>query len=975
MFLKAVCPAYNLVDYMQKMPLNVRLKIGMVVILMALITGLNAQTGIVKGTVTDGENGSSLPGTTVYLKDNPGKGTVTDIDGNYLLSGVPAGETMIVFSFLGFEEQTIAVTIIAGTPVVQDVELSFESVVGEEVLVTAQALGQAKAINQQLNSESIANVVSADRIQELPDVNAAEAVARLPGVSIQRSGGEGQKVVIRGLEPKFNAITVNGVRLPANAGNDRSVDLSLVSPELLDGIEVYKSPLPDMDAESVGGTVNLRLRKAPKERAMLFRGLLGYNDLNNSFGDYKGVLQFSQRFLKNKLGMVAQGNVERFNRGGDITNIGWAQGDTDPETGETRILGSNLRLEDRAEQRRRNNASLSLDYEAGKSTFGFFGLYSNTSRDRFILQNRYTPGTGIQYRGRGIDSDLTLYMGTFTGVHNLGDVVVDWVASASRSNTDTPYDFELQVNDDQQPFDAELNFTGNPLNFLSAANPDLRSAYLNSNRNDARQTLENNREFALNLKKNFEISKGLSGYLKAGGRYRTIDRKREVFSIGENFYYLGGEFTREAAAAFDGDVIFSEANPQQISIQNFVVNGQQIDFEDQDGNPIDFDVVLDRDLIRNWFEQQQDVLNINRNTQVDNFEVSETVTAGYLMAKLNIGKKLSVTPGVRYEYSDNTYAAGVSSITDEFNGVQGFFRDTTTFQTYGEILPHLHLKYEPNNWLDVRFSYATTLARPDYSFITPRAQINDNSLEITAGNPDLQHMRVENYDLSVTAYKGGLGLFSVGLFYKDVENIFIPQRLQLVDGLEEERGFTEQQGYLLSSFSNFPQSEVYGFELDLQTNLSFLPAPFNGLVANINYARLYSQTTTFFLTSESFFFPFPRTEFTSNERQVTMPSQVPNILNLSIGYDYKDFSARISGIYQGTTATVYSPNKDFDRFTQSFWRWDASLKQKIGDRISLFLNVNNISVQRDVSFVRNENFLASIQNYGLTSTIGAQYKL
>lgn len=960
---------------MQNLSLDLLVKAGVFAILMVLGTSLSAQTGLVKGTITDGSNGGSLPGTTVYLQSNPGKGTVTDIDGNYLLSGVPVGEVMIVYSFLGFEERVMAVTVVAGEAVVQDVELSFESIVGEEVLVTAQALGQAKAINQQLNSESIANVVSADRIQELPDVNAAEAVARLPGVSINRSGGEGQKVVIRGLEPKFNAITVNGVRLPANAGNDRSVDLSLVSPELLDGIEVYKSPLPDMDAESVGGTVNLRLRKAPKERAVLVRGLLGYNDLNNYLGDYKGVLQFSQRFFKNKLGLVAQGNMERFNRGGDITALSWAQGDTDPDTGETAILGSSLRLEDRAEQRRRNNASLSLDYEVGKSTFGFFGLYSNTSRDRFILQNRYTPGTGIQYRGRGIDSDLNLFMGTLTGVHNLGDVVVDWVASASRSDTDTPYDFELQVNDDQQPFDSELNFTGNPLNFLSAANPDLRSAYLNSNRNDSRQTLENNREFALNFKKSFEISKTLSGYLKAGGRYRTIDRERDVFSTGENFYYLGGEFTREAAAAFDGEVIFSEANPQQISIQNFIVDGQQIDFENQDGQEVDFDVVLDRDLIRNWYEQQRDVLNINRNTQVDNFEVSETVTAGYLMAKINVGKKLSVTPGVRYEYSDNTYSAGVSSITDEFNGVQGFFRDTTTFQTYGEILPHLHLKYEPNNWLDARFSYATTLARPDYSFVTPRAQINDNSLVINAGNPALRHMRVENYDLSLTAYKGGLGLFSVGLFYKDVENIFIPQSFQLVDGQEIERGFEEQQGYLLNSFSNFPQSEVYGFELDLQTNLSFLPAPFNGLVANVNYARLFSETTTYFLTSEAFFFPFFRIEYETNERRVTMPSQVPHILNLSIGYDYKDFSARISGIYQGTTATVYSQNKDFDRFTQGFWRWDASLKQKIGDRISLFLNVNNISVQRDITFVRNENFLSSIQNYGLTGTIGAQYKL
>jgi TonB-dependent receptor len=936
---------------------------------------LHGQLGILKGTVTDAEGGGTLPGTTIYLQANPAKGTVTDVDGNYTLSGLPAGTQTVVFSFLGFEDQAIPVKIVENEVTNQNVGLSFASVVGEEVLVTAQALGQAKAINQQLNAESIANIVSADRIQELPDVNAAEAVSRLPGVSINRSGGEGQKVVIRGLEPKFNAITVNGIRLPANSGTDRSVDLSLISPELLDGIEVFKSPLPDMDAEAVGGTVNLRLRKAPEEQSTLVRGLVGYNDNNNYFGDYKAVLQHSRRVLNDKVGVVAQANLERFNRGGDIISSGWAEGETNPETGVTSILGTNLRLEDRAEQRRRNNASVNLDYSTGKSDFGLFGLYSNTSRDRYILQNIYTPSAGIEYRANGIDSDLSLFMGALNGVHTFSKFSIDWVASLSRSNGNTPYDFNLTIQDDQRPFDSGLDRNGNPTTFPAAANPDLNTAFLASNDNRSSATVENNREFALNFKLPFEFSKRFGGYIKTGARYRSIDREREVSGIGENFYALGGRFTQVARDAFDGEVIASEVNPQLISLANFVQPGDLVDFENREGEQVNFDVVLNEDLVRNWYDQQREVLKENRNTDVDNFGVSETVTAGYLMAKFNIGKKLSITPGFRYEYSNNSYRAGISSITDEFIGLAGSFRDTSTTQQYAEFLPHLHAKYEPLNWLDVRFSFATTLARPDYSFISPRTQINDNTLNITAGNPNLRHMRVENYDLSVTAYKGGLGLVSVGLFYKDIENIFIPQSLQLVDGLPEERGFEGFENYVLNSFSNFESSEVYGFEFDVQTNLSFLPAPFNGLVLNANYARLFSETTTFFLTSESFFFPFFRVEFTSNARTVSMPSQVPNIVNLSLGYDYKKFSARISGVHQGSTATVYNQNKDFDRFVLSFWRWDASVKQKVGDRLSFFLNVNNITNQRDISFVRDERFISRIETYGMTGTVGAQYKL
>lgn len=938
-------------------------------------TSVQAQVGRISGVVVDSDGNETLPGANVYLQSSIATGTVTDLDGVFILAGVPVGPQVVVVSFAGFAKQELAVDVSEGSLVELSVKMAPAAIMGEEVIVTAQALGQAKAINQQLNSDAIANFISADKIKELPDVNAAEAVSRLPGVSINRSGGEGQKVVIRGLEPKFNAITVNGVRLPANSGTDRSVDLSMISPELLDGIEVYKSPLPDMDAEAVGGTVNLRLRKAPAEPTTLVRGLVGYNDNNSYFGDYKGVLQHSRRIFDGKVGIAAQLNTERFNRGGDIITNGWSQGETDAMTGVTAILGSNLRLEDRSEQRGRNNASVNLDYSVGKSDFGFLGLYSNTSRDQFIVENRYDPSSGILYNANGIDSDLDLFMGAFTGVHKFSKVTVDWVASASRSIGETPYDFFLSIADDQQPFDAGLDRMGNPSTFLAAANPDLASAILTGNENRSTRTLEDNREFGVNVQVPVEFSDRIGGFLKAGLRYRSIQRERDVEGLGEVLYDLGGRFTQTARDAFDGELIFSEVNPQLISLANFVQPGDRIDFENREGEKVDFDVALNEGLIRNWYDQQKGVLRENLNTQVDNFTVNESVSAAYLMAKFNFGKKLSVTPGFRFEYSDNSYDAGVSSITDEFIGTAGSFRDTTTTQEYGEFLPHLHIKYEPFNWLDVRFSYANTLARPDYSFISPRTQINDNTLNITAGNPNLRHMRVENYDLSVTAYKGGLGLFTVGGFYKNIDNIFLAQSLQLVDDLLVERNYPNFEGYVLNSFSNFPTSTVYGLEFDLQTNLSFLPEPFNGLVLNANYARIYSETSTFFLTSETFFFPFFRVEFESNARTVGMPSQVPNIVNLSIGYDYKGFSARVSGNYQGTKASVYSQNKDFDRFVLSFWRWDASIKQKVGDKLSFFLNINNFSNQRDISFIRDERFIARIETYGTTGTIGAQIKI
>ena len=149
---------------------------------------------------------------------------------------------MLKFLTLGISAFTDSL-IVAGDNknLILNFNLNYTTIEGNEVVVTAQARGQMDAINKQLNAKSLVNIISSDRIQELPDANAAETVARVPGVSIRREGGEGNKVVIRGLSPKYNNITVNGVKLASTDNEDRSTDLSMISQYMLDGIEVTKA--------------------------------------------------------------------------------------------------------------------------------------------------------------------------------------------------------------------------------------------------------------------------------------------------------------------------------------------------------------------------------------------------------------------------------------------------------------------------------------------------------------------------------------------------------------------------------------------------------------------------------------------------------------------------------------------------------------------------------------------------------------
>lgn len=950
-------------------------------LLLLLSTSLFSQTGTIKGKVMDSQG--VLVGARVYLENDLTKGSTSDINGGFIINNVPVGNQSVVVTYLGYESQTVSATVTAGEVVEIIATMAVGFVEGDEVIISAQRRGQTEAINQQLSSDKIANIVSSDRIQELPDVNAAEAIGRLPGVALNRSGGEGQKVVIRGMEPKFSAITVNGVRLPSNSSTDRSVDLSLIAPELLDAIEVFKSPLPDMDAEAIGGTVNLRLRKAPENFRMMTKGLYGYNDLASEFKDYKGILQMSNRFFDKKFGIIAQASAERFNRSGDFLTNNWRAGKED-STGFTDILGSSLVLEDRQEIRKRYNASLSLDYDlTPKHSLSFFGVYSRTDRDQFRSVENYNPSNpSIDYSANGIENELSLISLSLTGDHNFNFMVVDWSLSSSQSNGNTPYNYNIRFSDTKNAFDDALNADEHPRNYFAAANPDLSETNLVGGESTISSTLENTLTGLVNVTIPFKLGDKISASFKFGGKYYQVDRSRDYDVLREGFYYLGGTFSSNAANRFQesgGTVTYLPTNGSLIGINTFLAGGNNPIFKDELGNEIRLNSNLDPGLIRQWYESQIPILNVDREAIVNRYNVSESITAGYAMFKLKFGTQLTVIPGFRYELSDNSYSAKFSTVSGRY-GVNGISRDTTTFQKYGEILPHLHIKYQPLEWLDVRASFSQTLARPDFSYVTPRTQIDFTGLSMDTGNPNLKYSKATNYDLHVSAYKGTLGLLTAGVFYKDVANIFFPWRIYLADAdIAAANGWPGYNGYEYNSYTNLAQSRVYGYELDLQTNLGFLPAPFNGIVLNANYARLYSETKAFFLTSETKLIrrvpPVFQTTYTTNERTVPMISQAPHIFHLSVGYDIKKFSARLSGIFQGTKASSYSLDPDFDRFDLQFWRWDASIKQGVGENWSIFLNLNNLTNQQDISFTRTADNLNTIQTYGFTGTIGLQYRI
>ena len=168
-----------------------------------------------EGSVKDALNSERLPGATVYLVGTS-IGTATNLDGRFVLRDVPPGTYTLRTTYIGYMTGEKQIRVVPDSTTVVEIGLMPTAVNGKEVIVTAQASGQNAAINQQLSSLQIKNVVSAAKIQELPDANAAESVGRLPGVSLIREGGEASQVVIRGLAPQYNEITIDGVQMPGN---------------------------------------------------------------------------------------------------------------------------------------------------------------------------------------------------------------------------------------------------------------------------------------------------------------------------------------------------------------------------------------------------------------------------------------------------------------------------------------------------------------------------------------------------------------------------------------------------------------------------------------------------------------------------------------------------------------------------------------------------------------------------------------
>jgi len=1010
-------------------------------ILLILGQSIIAQNrGSIRGFVYDKDTKEPLPGANVLIKGTS-LGAACNLDGEYIIRNIPVGKHTITVSYIGYESQTIDVEIQANKTLLQNFYLKLTTIEGQDIIITAQAQGQLAAINQQLTSDKIANVVSEARIQELPDFNAAAALSRLPGISTTKSSGEDNKIVIRGLSPKYNSVEVEGVKLSATGSssigltsdpyvatgglnNDRSVDLSMISPYMIRMIAVYKSLTPDMNANSIGGTVNMELREAPSGFHWNLLWQQGYTAKSKYYGNYRGVASASTRFLNDKLGVYALINLESYDRNSDNMDAGYSiaaeEAQIDPLTGYRPVKVSTVSFNRHLETRQRYGGNLILDYDIPHGSIKLVNMFAQLRSD--FTEHRQTinyDNGRMEWQLRSGENIINQQMNSIKLDYDLDFVTIDLSASytSAANNLDKSPVFSFNQTDALQSGVKRDNKKPEDLTYLltsykGASEVVLRSGNLFSNYyKEKKYSYKGDFEFPFNFYNIVTGSFKLGGYiynqtnstdqespyLGFNGNANSTDNDiqtnlmrtiKNQFGISTNTRgeLVGSSFISSDSKLFDpfldnkyGSIYYAADLGVLKNILDYIMGKPEFDASNKEYSSGDKG---------GWYNGPYQKLT-------NDYNYKEKYYASYIMSKINF-LDFMIIAGVRYEKLKTEYFA--YNARDMRNAQAQIMYDTTAYGGNEYFLPMGQMKYSPLKWLDVRYAYTQSLSRPDYHLISPKFTITQNN-QIYTGNPELKPARAYNHDLNFTFHSNEIGLLTIGGFYKTITDFVYNATYQLdaaegagIDSLRRYQIIRDgslvvtpvinpttkkSNATVFRPLNNPYKAIVKGIEIDFQHTFWYLPYPLNGLVFGFNYSRIYSQTRYPFYDVKVKIVGRERIPVLIDSSAVGRLIDQPNhVLNSFIGFDYKGFAIRLSFVYNDEIATVnggrYPEN---DSYAKDYFRVDLSVRQKLPFyNTELYMDFSNLNNANTQSVQKSTGGFRNIQNYGLVANLGIRLR-
>lgn len=868
-------------------------KLYLTVFFILSVLCVSAQHISVKGKVYDETTNTSLPGANIEL-DDTGKQTLTDANGAFQFVGLTPGTYKIKVKFIGYNESEREVKVDGTHTLTVVVALHSKSNDLAEVSIYGSINKESDESSRatEKNSGNLLNVVGAQAIQKSPDINAANVLQRVSGVTIQRNaGGDDAFAIIRGLEPRYNNTLINGVSIASPDSKTRVVSLSIVPSDLLEKIEVNKTLLPEMEGDAIGGTVNMIFKDAPDQKQFSADATIGYeqlfidrkfldfskkdihtyspselngssyvaqpNDFTRSNLDFRNITappsetfsaNYGNRFFGKKLGIII-GDSYQNNYFGSNSTLN--DGNADPNSPDHRPRINDIINRSFSSRQILNNLIAHVDYrfnDKHKISFDNVLLYSRIEEAQVSIDTSLTggnggrtiPGTGpVSTTTQSTTNNQILENLKISGSHILSQhFKFDWYGAFSDAYVRTPDQAGINTNILISYDPSTRAFTKTPNYF-----DNIDRVWAHNNDKDY--------DFAGNLAYKTSFGDAVLE-LKVGGLYR--DKTRYNY---EDEYIL-----RPTTNANGGKAVFTDIYSAQWVVYNPYGAGEY---------------------------------NIN------NYNATETVSAQYGQFKLSF-PRLDIFGGVRSE-----------TTSQDIHVRQDVTNANEITKDYTDILPSISIKYKLNDITNLRLAYFSSIARPSYYELVPTVPPTTGTTQIE-GNPNLKHTTSNNFDARYELFPKPDEQFFVGVYYKQLTNPI-------------------EYAYLGSATIqpiNSSSAKVAGIEL-AYTRF------FGNIGLSGNYAYNYSDVLDTLKINR-----LAPTTYTSEHRMLT--GAAVHDLNVSLLYRNKKmgFNAQLAYQYLGKTLVERYPDNGDNYIQQPLSTLAFSADKTIGKHFTIFTKMNNL---------------------------------
>jgi TonB-dependent receptor len=858
------------------------------IVVLALPALAQERKGTITGTVKDSGN-STLQGALVELLPL-GRKVVTDNQGQFRITDVPAGEYTLSVSYVGLAVSNVPVVVQAGQEATANPILQVASQVDQVIVTAERASGEAEQVNREITADNIVQVLSSDVIRSLPNANMADALGRLPSVTLERDEGEGKYVQVRGTEPRLTNVTIDGINVPSPENFARQIKLDAVPADIVESVEINKTLQANMDADGIGGSVNIVTKTAGERPTVNLSGMGGYTPIIGGRGQVETTGTVGQRFGSNKrLGMLIGGSYDWNGRGINDMEPSPDAINNNGAPGTPFYDGADLR--NYRYYRTRWGLAGSADYKLaeGSSLYihGFYSDFKNYGERWVYSLNDNTPGVNLLNGSGGNPTfnasirrpDYAIGNLVAGGKHVLTSTWFSWDVSASRSR-------QLERGDPQANFKttAAFNAAGgstckyDPARTTDPFRPQWSASCFTEISNPANFDLDNVDLLAhgLSAQLNLQVTGAGAKRYHLGSRLATIE--------------VGGRFRN--AHKFDDS--FRTNMKATVSLPltmftNTVANSDYYGGGYQQGPFVDYTKVLDYyNAHTTQFSLRRGQSGPGYNTA--NYDLIEKVSAAYVMNTLDLTNRIRLVAGVRFEQTNLDTAVPTFDANNTFQGL------ALSSGSYLKVLPSASLRFGLDNDTGIRLVYSRGLGRPNptdiaqaVSFVNPSGS-TPGSTPGTASlsNPNLKAETADNIDLLFERTLKPFGMISAGVFYKNLTDPIVSQSFR--EFFPNGPAPSAQPGpYIVSQSINAGSATVAGFEAAYLQHLSFLRGWLGGFGISANYGYTYSRANSLPGRSDH-----PR-----------LLRSAPNTWNISPTYDRGRLSMRLGLSYNQANIFAY----------------------------------------------------------------------